>query len=77
MKKQELIHLHGLLAEIATHCLASSDCTFDLEKYRSLQTQPMSMDRSKTNHKTAVLVLAREIGEKLNNTHIPPAPVAN
>ncbi len=58
MKKQELIHLHGLLAEVSTHCQMSGDIAPDLEPYESLGVRPTSIHQSKTDHKAAVFALA-------------------
>ena len=58
MKKQELIHLHGLLAEVSNHCEMTDDASLDLEGYRSLGVRPTSIHQSKTDHKTAVFALA-------------------
>ena len=61
MKKQELIHLHGLLAEVSAHCDAREDCAIDLESYHSLGIRPTSIHQSKTDHKRAVFALAEGI----------------
>ncbi|ELY48281.1 UPF0058 family protein [Natronorubrum sulfidifaciens] len=58
MKKQELIHLHGLLAEVSNQCAAWNDCQIDLEEYESLGIRPTSIHKSKTDHKAAVFALA-------------------
>ncbi|QFU84062.1 UPF0058 family protein [Natronorubrum aibiense] len=58
MKKQELIHLHGLLAEVSNQCAAWDDCQIDLEEYESLGIRPTSIHKSKTDHKAAVFALA-------------------
>ena len=58
MKKQELIHLHGLLAEVSSHCAAWNDCPLDLEEYETLGIRPTSIHKSKTDHKAAVFALA-------------------
>jgi len=58
MKKQELIHLHGLLAEVSAHCAEWDDCQVDLESYESLGIRPTSIHKSKTDHKAAVFALA-------------------
>lgn len=60
MKKQELIHLHGLLAEVRQQCEAWSEDT-DLDEYESLGVKPTSIHRSKTDHKEAVFALAKGI----------------
>lgn len=59
MKKQELIHLHGLLAEVSSYC--AQDNTLDLEDYRRLGVRPTSIHQSKTDHKEAVFALAEGI----------------
>ncbi|ELY39730.1 MULTISPECIES: UPF0058 family protein [Natronorubrum] len=58
MKKQELIHLHGLLAEVSNQCAAWDDCQIDLEEYETLGIRPTSIHKSKTDHKAAVFALA-------------------
>ncbi|MGM0389961.1 UPF0058 family protein [Natronorubrum thiooxidans] len=58
MKKQELIHLHGLLAEVSNQCAAWDDCQIDLDEYESLGIRPTSIHKSKTDHKAAVFALA-------------------
>ena len=58
MKKQELIHLHGLLAEVSNQCAAWDECQIDLEEYESLGIRPTSIHKSKTDHKAAVFALA-------------------
>ncbi len=58
MKKQELIHLHGLLAEVSNQCAAWGDCEIDLNEYESLGIRPTSIHKSKTDHKAAVFALS-------------------
>jgi len=54
MKKQELIHLHGLLAEVRKQC-EFWDENIDLDAYEELGVKPTSIHKSKTDHKAAVL----------------------
>ena len=61
MKKQELIHLHGLLAEVSNQCSEWENCQIDLEEYESLGIRPTSIHKSKTDHKAAVFALANGI----------------
>jgi hypothetical protein len=61
MKKQELIHLHGLLAEVSTHCQMNGTVTPDLTDYEALGVRPTSIHQSKTDHKAAVFALAEGI----------------
>ena len=58
MKKQELIHLHGLLAEVSSQCARWDDCEISLDEYDSLGVRPTSIHKSKTDHKAAVFALA-------------------
>lgn len=61
MKKQELIHLHGLLVEVAEYCATMNDSHLNLERYHTLGTRPMSIHQSKTQHKDAVFALTEGI----------------
>ena len=61
MKKQELIHLHGLLAEVSNQCAEWDDCQIDLGEYESLGIRPTSIHKSKTDHKAAVFAIATGI----------------
>ena len=65
MKKQELIHLHGLLAEVSTHCGNWENVSICLEEYESLGIRPTSIHKSKTDHKAAVFALAGGITESM------------
>ncbi len=58
MKKQELIHLDGLLAEVSNQCAEWENCQIDLEEYESRGIRPTSIHKSKTDHKAAVFALA-------------------
>ena len=61
MKKQELIHLHGLLAEVRDQCDAWEDDALDLDDYNQMGVRPTSIHKSKTDHKAAVFELAKGI----------------
>jgi hypothetical protein len=65
MKKQELIHLHGLLAEVSTHCEAWQDDPMTFPDYESLGVRPTSIHRSKTDHKDAVFALVDDLTDEL------------
>ncbi|WP_348610157.1 UPF0058 family protein [Halobaculum rarum] len=60
MKKQELIHLHGLLSEVRSEYEEWST-DIDLTEYKELGVKPTSIHRSKTDHKAAVFKLASGI----------------
>jgi len=58
MKKQELIHLHGLLAEVSNYYDQNAAEDVDLDEYEELGVRPTSIHKSKTDHKAAVFALA-------------------
>jgi hypothetical protein len=68
MKKQELIHLHGLLAEVEKQCSAWHDGTIDLSAYEEMGVRPTSIHKSKTDHKAAVFQLANDITSSLDTS---------
>lgn len=61
MKKQELIHLHGLLAQVQNHYEEQTGNAVERDQYVRLGVQPTSIHKSKTDHKDAVFALARSI----------------
>ncbi|MFB6126312.1 MAG: UPF0058 family protein [Halolamina sp.] len=66
MKKQELIHLHGLLAEVRNQCAEwEGEDGLDLSEYQDMGVQPTSIHRSKTDHKAAVFKLAKGLTSSL------------
>ena len=68
MKKQELIHLHGLLAQVQNHYEKETGVTVDHDRYTSLGVQPTSIHKSKTDHKEAVFALAKGITAEMAET---------
>ncbi len=72
MKKQELIHLHGLLAEVREQCETWENDAFDLEAYRETGVRPTSIHKSKTDHKAAVFELAKGITGSMSTTEQEP-----
>ncbi|KAF5434491.1 hypothetical protein C5S35_14085 [Candidatus Methanophagaceae archaeon] len=60
MKKEELVHLHLLLAQLKKYCeLEGVNCEF--ERYNELAITPFQVHRSKNDHKQAVLILGNEL----------------
>ncbi|WP_435358504.1 UPF0058 family protein [Haloarchaeobius sp. DFWS5] len=68
MKKQELIHLHGLLAEVSNHYDTRTEGDLALDEYESLGIRPTSIHKSKTDHKAAVFALATGITSDMDGT---------
>ncbi|MHC1611237.1 MAG: UPF0058 family protein [Candidatus Methanospirareceae archaeon] len=60
MKKEELMHLHMLLAQLKEYCEESGlDC--DFRKYKELGISPSQVHRSKEEHKQAIFALGTEL----------------
>jgi hypothetical protein len=76
MKKQELIHLHGLLAQVQNHYEQETGETVDHDEYATLGVQPTSIHKSKTDHKAAVFALARGITSEMTTTETEPVSAA-
>lgn len=68
MKKQELIHLHGLLAEVGNQFEKRSGDSIRLDEYDSLGVRPTSIHKSKTDHKAAVFALVGAITTEMRAT---------
>jgi hypothetical protein len=66
MKKQELIHLHGLLAQVQNHYEQETGDVVEHDEYATLGVQPTSIHKSKTDHKAAVFALAAGITDNMN-----------
>lgn len=76
MRKQALIHYHGLVDEIATFC-ADEGVALDLEAYRSIGTRPTSIHHAKDDHKAAVFALTESITEAVAEEQEAIAPSAD
>ena len=63
MRKQEYIHAHALLEEVAHHLTDHEDMPTEIRRgYDALETQPWSVHASKQDHHEAVMALATAIG---------------
>jgi hypothetical protein len=60
MKKEELVHLHMLLAQLKKFC-EQHDLDCDFSKYQELDISPFQVHRSKDEHKQAIFVLGTEL----------------
>ena len=67
MKKQELIHLHGLLAEVSDQYEQWTGDQPAMTEYDSLGVRPTSIHKSKTDHKTAVFAIADGIVDEVED----------
>ncbi|MFP4038573.1 MAG: UPF0058 family protein [Candidatus Nanohaloarchaea archaeon] len=66
MRKQELVHIHGLLDSVRKHYDQESDQTIGPSKYIERGVLPTSLHKSKTDHKDAVLELGNSIVQEIN-----------
>ena len=76
MKKQELIHLHGLLAQVQNHYEQETGDAVEHDEYATLGVQPTSIHKSKTDHKAAVFALARGITGEMTTEETEPVSAA-
>lgn len=60
MKKEELVHLHMLLAQFKKYC-KENGVNADFSKYKELGISPFQVHRSKEEHKQAIFVLLTEL----------------
>jgi hypothetical protein len=60
MKKEELVHLHMLLAQLKKYC-EQQGLGCDFSKYNELEITPFQVHRSKDEHKHAIFVLGTEL----------------
>ncbi|MEA3343784.1 MAG: UPF0058 family protein [archaeon] len=63
MKKEELVHLHVLLAQLKRYCVENEADYF--KNYDALGVTPFKVHRSKEDHKQAVFVLVAELNYSL------------
>ncbi|WP_084157206.1 UPF0058 family protein [Haladaptatus cibarius] len=68
MKKQELIHLHGLLSEVRDRFEARTDSSLSFSNYDEQTTRPTSIHHSKNDHRAAVLTLANGLTTNMVET---------
>ena len=76
MKKQELIHLHGLLAEIRDHYEQRTGTEVAHTEYDEFGVRPTSIHKSKTDHKAAVFALASGITDEMTEEVVEPVSAA-
>ncbi len=76
MKKQELIHLHGLLAQVQTHYEEETGTDVEHDEYADLGVQPTSIHKSKTDHKAAVFAIAQGITSSMETQETEPVSAA-
>jgi hypothetical protein len=76
MKKQELIHLHGLLAQVQDHYEAETGSKVKHDDYADLGVKPTSIHKSKTDHKDAVFAIVKGITSQMADEEKEPVSAA-
>lgn len=66
MKKQELIHIHSLVGEVANYCIEGGS-VLELDDYHQLGTRPTSIHLRKSEHKEAVFALTDAINSAVTS----------
>jgi hypothetical protein len=77
MKKQELIQIHGLLDELSGHFSDELELSLEnesFEEYQNIETKPIHIHKSKSDHKDAILALVNAI-ETATETETTPKTV--
>ena len=75
MKKEELIHLHMLLAQFKKYC-EDKGLNCDFSKYNQLNITPLQVHRSKEEHKQAIFLLGIALASMaaMNNRPVNKKP---
>jgi hypothetical protein len=60
MKKEELVHLHLLLAQLKKY-FEENGFDSDFDRYKRLDISPFQVHRSKGEHKQAIFTLGDEL----------------
>ncbi|SDF77505.1 UPF0058 family protein [Halorientalis regularis] len=76
MKKQELIHLHGLLAQVQNHYEEKTGNEVEHDEYERVNVRPTSIHMSKDDHKDAVFALAGGITSEMGDDKSEQVPAA-
>lgn len=72
MRKQELVYVHGLLAELREFYEQSSGQPIPAPEYDAMDVKPTSIHRGKPQHEAAVFALASAMAEEMGAL---PAPL--
>jgi hypothetical protein len=65
MRKQELVYVHGLLAELRGFYEAQTGERIDAPEYDALEVRPTSIHMSKPDHEIAVFTLAAAMAAEM------------
>lgn len=65
MRKQELVYVHGLLAEVKEYYETVTGEPIHTPEYDACEVRPTGIHRSKPAHEEAVTTLAGELTERM------------
>ncbi len=75
MKQEELIHLHGLMAELADDIADRHKADGDIvNRYSDLDVRPTSIHKQKKDHKRAIFALSYDIDDYLEEPDSSAGP---
>lgn len=76
MKKQELIHVHGVLAQVRNYYEREEGSEIDTSRYEDVGVQSTSIHKSKSEHKEAVSALGACIIADMADEDAQQVPVS-
>lgn len=76
MKKQELIHIHGLLAQVQNYYQREVTTEIDMSEYEDVGVKSTSIHKSKSDHKEAVSALGKCIIADMDSEEMQKTPVS-
>jgi hypothetical protein len=76
MRKQELVHLHGVLVEVTQTLVEEGAVSAEIwSEYETLGITPNSIHAQKSDHEEAVRLLATRLGAAVEQPKADGAPV--
>ena len=73
MQKEELLHLHMLMAHIKKYYESITNEEIRTKRYDSLEISPVHIHKDKNSHRDALLTLGDEIVSHIHNQKLPAA----
>lgn len=74
-EKEELIHLHGLFAELADHAEDELGISVDRDDHEAVGVKPNAIHKTKDDHKEALFALSAATSEAFEEAEVEaPTP---
>lgn len=71
MKRQELVQLHSLFAEVKEHAEDEFEMDIDTPEYDSVDVRPIGIHQTCDEHRKAALILADELATAFEEAETP------